>query len=258
MKCRVGIVDFKPDWSHLKQFYDLAGWKGEGVGLSCCPRCLANMKSIPADDVSRNAKWLWKSHSEFMKWLLESGRFVSILWSFPGFRLHSIINDWMHVMDLGVLLYTLGNSLDFLFIRIAGVRSRHWPFCRAMTTAIKPASRVCGQEKSPINKLTYGTFRPGKSKQPCLKCKSAHARHMLPLILYMFENIYFQEDSLGEVRLQMLNHCNDMYNSLYAWKETGSTAARDSMAHHGRMFLILYEELRNLAFTMKQYSHMWK
>ena len=63
---------------------------------------------------------------------------------------------------------------------------------------------------------------------------------------------------MGEVHLQMLNHCNDRYNSLYAWEETGSTAARDSMVHHGRMFLILYEELRNLAFTMKQYSHMWK
>ena len=154
--------------------------------------------------------------------------------------------------------YTLGNSLDLLFIRIGGVRSRRWPFCQAITTLIKTASKMSNEEKSPLNKLTYGMFRPGKSKQPCLKCKAAHARHMLPLILYMFENIYFQEDNVGEVHLQTLNHCNDMYNSLYAWKETGSTAARDSMVHHGRMFLILYEELYNLAFTMKKYSHMWK
>ena len=128
---------------------------------TCHAARVVNMKSIPADDVSGSAKWkrtVWTSHAEFMKWLIESGRFVSILWSFPGCRLHNIIHDWMHVMDLGVLLYTFGNSLDFLFIRIVGVRSRHWPFCRAMKSAINTASRVCGQEKNPIDKLTYEVF----------------------------------------------------------------------------------------------------
>ena len=63
-----------------------------------------------------------------MEYLIQGGRFVSILWSFPGFRLQSIMNDWMHVCDLCVLQDTLGNSLDFLFIRIKGVRARRWPF----------------------------------------------------------------------------------------------------------------------------------
>ena len=57
MKCRAGIVWFKPDWAHLKQFCDLTGWRGEGENLSCCPRCLANKKTIPADDCSSTAKW---------------------------------------------------------------------------------------------------------------------------------------------------------------------------------------------------------
>ena len=130
-------------------------------------------------------------------------------------RLFNMICVWMHVMDLGVLLYTLGNSLDFLFIRIVGVRSRRWPFCRAMTTAIKTASRVCGQEKCPINKLTYGMFRPGKSKQPCLKCKAAHCRHLLPLILLIFRGMGPQEDELGVLHLHMLMQCNSMYNEIY-------------------------------------------
>ena len=56
----------------------------------------------------------------------------------------------------------------------------------------------------------------------------------------------------------MLTQCKSMYNELYKWKDTGSTAARDSMVQHGHRFLILYEEIRNLASTMKWYSHMWK
>ena len=125
----------------------------------------------------------------------------------------------MRVCDLDVLQYTLGNSLDFLFIRIKGVRTRRWPFCRAMTNAIETASRVFGQEKSPTQ---YGMFRPVKSKQPCLKCKAAHPRHMLPVTLFISEKLCIQGDNLGVLHLQMLTHCNAMYNDLYEWKDTGS------------------------------------
>ena len=128
-------------------------------------------------------------------------------------------------MDLGMLQYTLGNNLDLLFIRIGEVRSRRWPFCRAMTTLIKTASRMCGEEKSPINKLTYGMFRPGKSKQPRLKCKAVDCRRLLPLILFIFRDMRPQEDELGVLHLHMLTQCISMYTELYKWKDTGSTPA---------------------------------
>ena len=84
---------------------------------------------------------MWRSHAAFMKYLTGDGRSVNILWAFPGFQLHNIVNDWMHVCDLGALQYTLGNSLGFLFIRLKGVRSRNHPFCKAMTFIIKTASK---------------------------------------------------------------------------------------------------------------------
>jgi hypothetical protein len=260
MKCRAGILYFKSDWAHLKTFCDLVGWQPEGPDLSCCPKCKANMSSIPANDVSRNAKWrrtTWRSHAEFMKFMIEGDRFISIMWSLPGFRVTSIISDWMHVCDLGVTQYVLGCSFDFLFMRIHGRRTRSAPFCLAMTSLIKTASRVLGQP-APVNKLTYGMFRPRSSKQPRFRCKAANTRHMVPVVLFIFKELCPQTDDLGKLHFQMLSHLNSMYEELYKWRDTGDTAARDSMSLHGRKCLILYEELRNVGATMKKYAHMWK
>ena len=94
--------------------------------------------------------------------------------------LDNIILDWMHVMDLGVLQYCLGNSLKYLFDSLGGVISRCATTLAAMVVMIKTASKNLDFPTPPLNKLTYSMI-VGKGRKPKLRLKAAKNRMMVSL-----------------------------------------------------------------------------
>ena len=120
-----------------------------------------------------------------------------MVFSFPGFELDYVVLDWMHIADLGVSLYMLGNCMWYLFkIKMKG---KHTNLVSSNDTcagiiiflemAVKNLQPMDKSPEPPINKLTLTMFRPQMKNAPKLKVKAAECRAIIPCVLWIFENI---------------------------------------------------------------------
>ena len=72
---------------------------------------MANLDDLPMTDFTRWAAWKATvlSTRDYLRMSLALREFISMLFSFAGFTLEMIVINLMHVSDLGILLYLIGN-----------------------------------------------------------------------------------------------------------------------------------------------------
>ena len=157
---RGGVVQSRGDWAHNKTTLNLTGWR-DGPERSVCWKCKANGSDIPFTDASLTA--LWRStHSAHCTYMADShstGKYVSQLFSLPGFQLEYVSIDLMHCCDLGCAQFVLGNIMWELFRHIGGIRDKPDEHIADLILLIKQSSRHLGMAVPPINALTLTMFR---------------------------------------------------------------------------------------------------
>ena len=174
-------------------------------------------------------------------------------------RLFSIIIDWMHAMGLGVLQYTLGNSLDLLFIRIRGVRSRRWPFCQAIKTLIKTASRMCGGKEKPDQQAHIRNVSTRQVETALLEmqCGSLQA-------LVAVDSGYLQGHGASRRRVGSVAFANayalqfNVHGALQVERHRIHGSSRLDGTTWSHILNPVPRASQYIASTMKLYSHMWK
>lgn len=98
------------DWSWMKSAMGFCGWRDAGSLGRCCYLCSADCQEFCWTDPSMNAKWrstVFDQHQQLAHLFFQHR--TSAVWSFPGFTVHMVSYDWMHVVDLGVSVVVMGN-----------------------------------------------------------------------------------------------------------------------------------------------------
>ena len=168
------------DWQWNKIVFDLTSWTGETPDKLCCWFCRAGfLKKNYAYDFRLNARWrstyfTMKSYWEFVR---ECNRYVSPIWSIPGFVLSMHKPDFMHSCCLGILQYLLGSTVFELFQSLGGTAKKPVFACQMLENMSATAAAACNIEQ-PFHSLTLGMLKPKKG-MPKMRLKATQARRFL-------------------------------------------------------------------------------
>ena len=191
LRLRAGVIEKRGDWSWLKHILNLTGWKAEGFLGNMCYKCGANCTTLPWTDFSLAA--LWRSalfcHRAHQRRILASDSYMCGIYNLPGFQLKYVNADMMHCICLGILQYFLANVLLELFLFMGGLVTQPEATLAELMLFIKMASKQLGQDRPPINRLTFGMIKGDGPKQPKLKTKAAEGRRLLPSI-FTYSSIF--------------------------------------------------------------------
>eukprot|EP00959_Pyramimonas_sp_CCMP1952_P029732 624053-Pyramimonas_sp.AAC.1 len=103
VRVRAACLQVRGDWSWMKQAFGMTGWRGEGHKKSVCWMCSANTTDRDFRRCDEEAPWRAErhSHESYLRAAENEMRFVSTIFSWPGFQLSYVSVDLMHVGDLG-------------------------------------------------------------------------------------------------------------------------------------------------------------
>ena len=224
----------------MKSTLNLVGWRPEGPTKRVCWKCAANTLDLPFTDPSLTAAWRRTCISDrgYIIGSSITGTEVSSLFAVPGFRLSFVSIDWMHVVDLGIAQYCLGNVLWELFQELGGVACRPAQTVGCLLTMIRTASRQVGMSTPPVNALTLSMFKVD-SKPPKLKTKAAETRKLVSVLRFMLEH-FFPRSSEHDV---MRFNCVELLARAYSEMELWSSESRTRIGQLGRQHVTLYAEL---------------
>ena len=124
---------------------DIATWDGKVQTQRLSPVAFKNVGS----------KFQKLSHWDFIDRQLDLKRPISTIYSVPLFLTSNFKLDWLHVVDLGVTLYCLGNCFHYLLPRLGKNASEQLP---QLLLLIKQYYMV-HDIKDGINNLTAGMIR---------------------------------------------------------------------------------------------------
>ena len=96
----------RSDWAWTKQVLGLAGWRGEGPDSRMCFKCGAT-KDGPRSfrDTSASAGWrpTMIDTRTFIKTILSAGKFLSVVFQWPGFQTLGLVLIQADLMHTGCL-----------------------------------------------------------------------------------------------------------------------------------------------------------
>ena len=118
-------------------------------------------------DFTSSAAWRRTTLRMPSSWLTLrfSGRFISEIWSIPGFVLEYVRPDFMHAGCLGILQYFWGNCVFECFQHLNGTFKNPKPACSKFLSMFKAVARDLNVDL-PIGNLVVGMFRAGPSACP--------------------------------------------------------------------------------------------
>ena len=114
----------------------------------------------------------------------------------------------------------------------------------------KVSSKQVGQEQPPVNNLTLNQIK-ASGKDPKLKVKAAEGRHLLPVVVFLLENLQPPKNAHGELRLNCARQLHLMYLELE--KPWGPSVA-EAVGAFGRQHCLLYSELAMEAIRNPSYG----
>ena len=243
VKARGGCIQKRADWAWHKCMIGLIGWQGEGIGSRVCFKCLAGKKRHSFRHFGLSATWrrTTQTHRAFMESARRDGRYVSAIFTWPGFELSYVSCDLMHCADLGITQYLEANVLLEVFeIKLHGVYSDPGPAMTDLNFFLHCCSRHIGQARPPVARLTFLQIKPKKGN-PKMKTKAAETRNLLPVIEYLLTEYFPPEDEYEHIRLQCVQAMNNVYKELYSWDPVLSPAR---ISEFGRKHCLLYGELQ--------------
>ena len=241
-----GCVQKRSDWAWTKQVLGLTGWRGEGPDSRMCFKCGAT-KDGPRSfrDTSASAGWrpTMIDTRTFIKTTLSAGKFLSVVFQWPGFQTLGLVliqADLMHTGCLGVVQYVCGNILYELFLELGGVYSNPLQTMCILETYIRQASKAVGLKQSALSHLTIGMIKAEGRKAPKLKAKAAESRHVLKCVCHILETHHQPKTPYEELRYNCVKNLANFYDELCGWKPGISNTDATKYAHR---HLIMYTEL---------------
>ncbi len=180
-----------------------------------------------------------------MSQLVDVGGYWSVFWSLPAFQLSYIVLDLMHVCDLGITQYLLGNMLLECFFSMGGVLNKAKGALSEIVVFVKLASKRLGYEKPPLNKLTMGMLKPEGSSKPRLKLQASDSRLMVAVVYFMLTELFPAKSDYEKMRLHCLESLHRFYKALPRSREAddGDEFMASALGRLARQHVILYGEL---------------
>lgn len=121
--CQGVLAEVRGDWACFKDTFRFPGWN---TTAGCCWRCTATPQEVR--QCGLEAPWRQPSerlgHWGLMQRILESGKSISPLFACPCINTSCFTIDWLHVADLGVAPYFLGNIFMMLLPKLAGTSQK--------------------------------------------------------------------------------------------------------------------------------------
>ena len=239
-KHRFCLMQVKGDTAYLVEVFGLRQWNSKAF---MCPFCHAHRDGpLTWHNFSLEAPW-WRSlrtHDQFRRDLDDSianrfqrsnspFAFDPLLVRAPYFRWSMIKLDWMHVVDLGLLTYVLGEAWWALLPKLAprvwgrqgGAQKKRALGLHNLKAKLREYYRMHRTDtKIPVERLTLRKVRA--KKHPKLKAKAAQARRLLPFTLSLARDVWRRRGVDGH-RLQALECLSDIFalNDLRELSEDG-------------------------------------
>ncbi len=206
----------------------------EGASGTCiCPWCRANcieseddvwaatfnIDPLPWNGIGPNAAWKATRWASRRAWLEPHGGRASVhtLFLLPGVSIFTVAADVLHIIDLGVTHYLLGNALFLMCFQ-----ARHFP--AAATPALRLEEiwgrivrqyRQRGTESQLSNiLLSFFCKEDGPySKPPVLKsrAKAAETKELCPIIADIFRQVHDRMDATDRAVLECLDALTEFY-----------------------------------------------
>eukprot|EP00971_Amphidinium_carterae_P345037 6485759-Amphidinium_carterae.3 len=171
------LVEFKGDWELYANALHLPHWRNN-AGI--CYMCKATLADLA--DNSMTAPWRSEesrlSTTDLLARLVEQGKLVSPIWSYPFFSLGCLKPDWLHVVDLGVAAHFFGGVLCMVVdppglpgfgLTLEMRRCTIWNLIEAFYK--QPVQRQSQTDK--LKNLPLSRFR---RRPPCLHAPAATVR----------------------------------------------------------------------------------
>lgn len=118
-------------------------------------------------------------HFSYLDGYLNDGKWISEIFTIPGFRFEFLSLDFMHVVDLGVAQYCVGNIMFELFLELGGLVTKPDLALGKLLFLLKMASKTLGNKDPPIGTLTIGMIKPD-GKPPRFKvCACKLLKHKM-------------------------------------------------------------------------------
>ena len=257
--CVIWMIKGDMDW------YASTLGLGGASSVLVCPWCLANtvenlddiwaaMFDVPVapwNDLAATAEWratVWRIAA---LWLAFHGglRNVHPLFLLPGVSILNVMADVMHILDLGVSHYVIGNVLFQLCYYAKYFPLAPTPQARldALFERIVVHYRGNGTP-SQLQHLTLAMFcNPNgpNASQPRLttRVKAAETRHLVPILAAVFEVVHDSTDAIDVCILLVLNSLSACYLIM---DEQDYQMSPDAIAAFQRHVDTLLEEYRRL------------
>ena len=244
------LVEFRADWSWLKQVLSFPSWSNKFI----CWRCKAcRDPADPSDyqNTTLEAEWRRDRYQpgQFLRLMKDSNVPISALFSLPGFTEQSILQDWLHVVDLGVAQDHIGNLFHEVAEKLPGATRAdrvHALFLKIRQFYREQPARTCH-----LNHLTPEMIKP-EGQGPKLRAKGAETRHLIKFAASL-------------AREQAGDNAHDravvgLFDSLLTLANLVASPAFDkaAAASASRKYCALATALRTQALAADENSKFWK
>jgi hypothetical protein len=236
------LLEFRGDWAMFKQVFR---FPQHNEVLGCCTRCTVKPSEIR--NVGLDAPW---RQQRLTFWGLigrmrEQGVTISPLLNSPGMSIETFKLDWLHVVDQGIALDTLGNLFDFL------VHARKFPGgnevirCKALFQKLVAyyAAHPDMESVSKLNVLKVSMFKRKKGKAPRLSARAAETRCLIPFAVQLVQE-YMDDDIEFE---RSMKHCLLELAECYKCLSHDILFSQDLLCKHCRRYCTLYVGLSDAA-----------
>ena len=230
---------FRGDWPWLSSVFQIAAHSS----AEACFLCRGRMDmGCPLTDASSSALWrsTQVSPSTWLRDRMLSNGYVSAVFSWPGFTFHSIVLDWMHMVDLGCAQACLGNILWEIFRDIGGLVTAPTAMLAKLQIWLADAAHELGVEM-PFSKLVLSMLR-GDDLRPRLKLKAAKTRALVPIALKLLDMHFAPRTDRELRRHSCLNYLNMAYEELSSWNARSPQRLEVFCRRHVLLYLSLSRE----------------
>lgn len=225
---KICLMQIRGDWAWFVEALGAWQWNCK---CHMCPFCGAQRDGLYTwKNFALDAPWRCtiRTHAQFLLDLELSRRhrfrrgqsplaFEPLISRAPFFSWTMIKVDWMHAMDLGVLVYMLGEVWWSLLARLGvhaggSLSKRRRAGCKVLKKRLRQYYKTHRiSSKLPLKRFKITKIKSGKAG-PKLKAKASQARKLLPFTMQLVGEFREQGDAMGEHRYQCVLHLCQLYD----------------------------------------------
>ncbi|CAE7203535.1 unnamed protein product [Symbiodinium sp. CCMP2592] len=248
------LAELRADWSAYKDVLDFPSWSSTGF---ICWRCHCRKEDLKIFRDSTLEKYPLISSMEFFVRQQQENKFISKLFSIPGFGTENCKVDFLHAADLGITIDFMGSLL--YYIQAERIRGQSMlKRCAKLYEDIHSFyERNSTQDRLP--KLLPTMLRAddkGKEKVPKLRAKAGEARSLVPCMVELARK---HLDDSKEQEVTMIRAAQAL-QAIYSGLSSATWNVED-FQKNVQVFLLVMSSLEeffqvDMLFRLKPKAHM--